>query len=138
MKAHVSWQEKRTFEATSGSGHKFTFGSPAEGEEAPGPRPMELLLIGTAGCSAYDVVGILEKSRQDFDNVEVEISGTRADETPAVFTDIHLHFTVTGRNIDPKRVERAIELSVDKYCSASKMMSATANITYDYKLIDAG
>ena len=97
---------------------------------------MELVLIGTGGCSAFDVVSILEKTRQDVEDVLVELDADRAETDPKVFTRIHLHFIIIGRNVDPNHVERAIALSVDKYCSASAMMAKTAKVTHDFEIQD--
>ena len=96
---------------------------------------MELVLIGTGGCSAYDIVSILEKSRSDIDDVIVELEATRADEPPKVFTHIHMHFIVKGRDLREDRVKRAIELSVEKYCSATAMLEKTAKVTHDFEII---
>lgn len=137
MKTRVKWTEKRTFVGESATGHKIAFGT-AHGDDGlkPGPSPMELVLIGTGGCSAWDVVSILEKSRETVEDVVVELDADRAETDPKVFTRIHMHFIVTGRGISPARVERAIALSVDKYCSASAMMAATAKLTHDFEIID--
>ncbi len=136
MKARVKWAEKRTFIGKSGTGHNFVFGTKEEDGTTPGPSPMELVLIGTGGCSAYDVVSILEKGRQQIDDVVVELDADRADTTPAVFTRIHMHFVVKGRGVDPKKVERAVELSVEKYCSASAMMAKTAEVAHTFEVLD--
>ncbi len=136
MKARVKWAEKRTFIGKSGTGHNFVFGTKEEDGTTPGPSPMELVLIGTGGCSAYDVVSILEKGRQQIEDVVVELDADRADTTPAVFTRIHMHFVVKGRGVDPKKVERAIELSVEKYCSASAMMAKTAEVAHTFEVLD--
>lgn len=136
MKATVSWADDRRFIGTSGSGHSIVFGTKGSAEVTPGPSAMELLLIGTGGCSAFDVVAILEKTRQDIDDVIVELDADRAETDPKVFTRIHLHFIVKGRKVDPKHVERAIGLSVDKYCSASAMMAAVAKVTHDFEIQD--
>ena len=97
---------------------------------------MELVLIGTGGCSAYDVVHILEKGREPIESVEVELDADRAETDPKVFTRIHLHFIVKGSGLNPAKVERAISLSVDKYCSASAMMAKTAELTHDFEVVD--
>ena len=97
---------------------------------------MELMLLGTAGCSAYDVVSILEKQRQRIEDVQVEVDADRAETDPKVFTRIHLHFIVKGRGVGAAKVEKAIALSVDKYCSASAMMAATAEVTHDFEVVD--
>jgi putative redox protein len=95
---------------------------------------MEFLLMGTGGCAAWDVVDILEKGRENIDNVEVEMEAERSDDSPKVFTKIHLLFVVTGQNVSPNKVERAIALSADKYCSASAMMAKTAEVTHDFEI----
>ncbi len=124
------------FSATSESGHTVLMdASAAVGGEDRGPRPMEMLLMGLGGCTSIDVVMILEKARQRVDNVKVEISATRADENPKVFTDIHVHFIVYGQEINPDWVARAIDLSAEKYCSASIMLGKVANITHDFKIV---
>ncbi|MCB2144819.1 MAG: OsmC family protein, partial [Rhodobacteraceae bacterium] len=116
--------------------HKIAFGTGYNDGPKPGPSPMELLLIGTGGCAAYDVVSILEKGRERIEDVAVELDADRAETEPKVFTRIHMHFVVKGRGIDPKKVERAINLSVEKYCSASAMMAATARMSHDFEVID--
>lgn len=138
MDVRVKWVEDRTFVGEAGSGHKIAFGAASDNGPKPGPSPMELVLIGTGGCSAYDVVSILEKGREAIDSVEVELDADRADTDPKVFTRIHMHFIVKGRALNPARVERAIALSVDKYCSASAMMAATATLTHDFEVLETG
>jgi len=136
MKARVKWVEDRTFVGESGSGHKLVFGT-ASGEGAkPGPSPMELVLIGTGGCSAYDVVHILEKGREAVEDVVVELDADRAETEPRVFTRVHMHFIVKGRNLAPEKVRRAIDLSIGKYCSASAMIAKTAAITHDFEVVE--
>jgi putative redox protein len=137
MKARVKWAENRTFIGKSGTGHNFVFGTKEEDGTTPGPSPMELVLIGTGGCSAYDVVSILEKGREPIEDVVVELDADRAEGTPAVFTRIHMHFIVKGRGVNPTKVERAIQLSVEKYCSASAMMAKTAEVTHDFEVVDS-
>ncbi len=137
MKARVKWAEARTFVGTSGTGHNIVLGTSHGGGGTPGPSPMELMLLGAAGCSAYDVVSILEKSRQNFQDVQVEVDADRADTDPKVFTRIHMHFIIKGRGVSDDKVERAISLSVDKYCSASAMLAATATVTHDFEVIEA-
>lgn len=139
MKTEVKWAGGRTFTGKSATGHTIAFGT-THGEDGlkPGPSPMELVLIGTGGCSVYDVVSILEKGRQPVDDVLVELDADRAETEPKVFTRIHMHFIVTGRGVDPARVERAIALSVEKYCSASAMMAATATLTHDFEVRETG
>jgi len=137
MKARVKWVEDRTFVGESGSGHKVVFGtaSGADGH-TPGPSPMELVLIGTGGCSAFDVVHILEKGREKVEDCIVELDADRAETDPKVFTRIHMHFVVKGRNLSESKVERAVALSLEKYCSASAMMGKTATITHDFEIVD--
>ncbi|MCZ6895850.1 MAG: OsmC family protein [Gammaproteobacteria bacterium] len=137
MKARIKWVEDRTFVGESGSGHKFVLGT-AFGPEGrtPGPSPMELVLIGMGGCTAFDVVHILEKGREAIEDVAVELEAERADQDPKVFTRIHMHFTVKGRGLAVAKVERAIKLSAEKYCSASAMIAKTATITHDFEVLD--
>ncbi|WP_378951116.1 OsmC family protein [Mesorhizobium sp. ANAO-SY3R2] len=137
MKARVKWVEDRTFVGESGSGHKLVLGT-ASGPEGktPGPSPMELVLLGTGGCSAYDVVHILEKGREAVEDVVVELEADRAETEPKVFTKIHMHYIVKGKRLSPDKVKRAIELSVEKYCSASAMMAKTAEITHDFEIVE--
>ena len=137
MKARVTWAENRTFIGKSDTGHNIVFGTKEDDGTTPGPSPMELVLIGTGGCSAYDVISILEKGREPVADVVVELDADRADATPAVFTRIHMHFIVTGRGVNPEKVARAIDLSVEKYCSASAMMAKTAEITHDFEVVDS-
>ncbi len=138
MKAHLKWTGDASFQAKSESGHIITMDGPVEGGGRNlGPRPMEMLLMGTAGCSAYDVVHILKKSRQDICDCEIEVSAERATEDPKVFTHIHLHFIVKGKNLKTEQVARAIKLSTEKYCSASIMLGKTAQITHDYEIMEA-
>jgi putative redox protein len=110
-------------------------GPPAFGGKNQGPRPMELLLTGLGGCTAFDVILILGKSRQDVRDCVAELEAERAETDPKVFTKIHIHFIVTGKNLDPAKVERAIKLSQEKYCSASIMLAKTAEITHDFEII---
>jgi putative redox protein len=137
MRARVKWVEDRTFIGESGSGHKIVLGT-AHGPESktPGPSPMEMVLMGTGGCSVYDVVQILEKSREAIEDCTVELDAERADKEPRVFTHIHMHFVVKGRALASGKVQRAIELSVQKYCSALAMLAKTATITHDFEVVD--
>lgn len=137
MKTRISWKGNVSFLAESGSGHAVLMdGAPEAGGQNLGPRPMELLLMGLGGCTSFDVVLILKKARQEISDCVVEIEAQRASSDPKVFTDIHLHFIITGRNIKTQQVERAIDLSAEKYCSASIMLKQTVNITHDYEIID--
>ena len=137
MKARIKWVEGRTFTGTSGSGHQIVLGtSHGPDTQSPGPSAMELVLIGLGGCSAYDVVEILEKGRQAIEDVEVELEAERAAEPPKVFTRIHLHYLVKGRGLSRDKVERAIKLSAEKYCSASAMLAKTATITHDFEVVE--
>jgi putative redox protein len=139
MKARVKWVEDRTFVGESESGHRLVFGT-AHGPDGlkPGPSPMEMVLIGTGGCSAYDVVHILEKGREAIEDCVVELDADRAESDPKVFTRIHMHFVVMGKNLAPAKVQRAIDLSIEKYCSASAMLARTATITHDFEIVDTG
>jgi putative redox protein len=137
VKARVKWVENRTFVGESGSGHKIVLGTAFGPEErSPGPSPMELVLIGTGGCSAYDVIHILEKGREAIEDCVVEMEADRAETEPKVFTRIHMHFIVKGRRLSEAKVARAIDLSLQKYCSATAMMAKTATITHDFEIIE--
>ncbi|PSH70380.1 OsmC family protein [Phyllobacterium brassicacearum] len=137
MRARIKWVEDRTFIGESGSGHKVVLGTaPGPEGRTPGPSPMELVLIGTGGCSAFDVVHILEKGREAIEDCVVEIDAERAEQDPKVFIRIHMHFIVKGRGLATNKVERAISLSVEKYCSASAMLAKTATITHDFVVVD--
>ena len=136
MKARVKWIEQVAFLGESESGHGILMdGAPAYGGRNLGPRPMELLLMGAGGCTSFDVVTILKKGRQDVTDCYVELDAERAENDPKVFTKIHMHFVVKGRNIRTDAVEKAIGLSAEKYCSASIMLGATAKITHDFEVI---
>jgi putative redox protein len=136
MKARITWVEDRTFVGEAGTGHKLVFGT-AHGEAAkPAPSPMDLVLIGTGGCSAWDVVHILERGREAIGGCVVEVDADRAEADPKVFTRVHMHFVVRGRGLDPRKVERAIALSVEKYCSASAMIAKTAEMTHDFEIVE--
>jgi putative redox protein len=136
MKARVSWVGDRTFLGRTESGHHVVLGTAHEDGPKPGPSPMELVLIGTAGCTAWDVVSILEKGRQAVEDCAIELDADRAEAVPRVFTRIHMHFVVRGRDLDATRVERAIALSAEKYCSASAMLAKTAAISYDFEVVE--
>ncbi|HSW13020.1 MAG TPA: OsmC family protein [Solimonas sp.] len=136
MKARIKWAEKAAFIAESGSGHALVIDGPPDiGGRNLGPRPMELLLMGVGACSAVDVLYILGKARQTVSDCWVELDSKRAETDPKVFTDIHLHFVVTGKNLAENHVKRAVELSAEKYCSASIMLKqGGVRITHDYEI----
>lgn len=138
MKASVNWVEGNTFLARSGSGHAVAI-NVSEGPDKPtiAPGPMEYVLIGTGGCTAFDVVHILRKGRHDVRGCVAELEAERATQEPKVFTRIHLHFVVTGKGLTPEVVKRAIDLSAEKYCSASIMLGKTATITHDFEIREA-
>jgi len=138
MKARIKWNEGVSFVAESGSGHAIVIdGAPDAGGRNLGPRPMELLLMGTAACAAFDVVLILQKGRQNVVDCIAEAEAQRAETDPKVFTRIHIHFIVTGRNLNQEKVARALKLSAEKYCSASAMLAKTAEITHDFEIVPA-
>lgn len=127
-----------SFVAETGSQHSIVMdGAPEAGGRNLGPRPMELLLAGTGGCTAFDVVLILKKGRHDVTDCEVKVTADRAETDPKVFTRIHFSFKVTGKQLKPEVVARAIELSKEKYCSASIMLAKTAEITHDFEIAEA-
>jgi putative redox protein len=137
MQAKIKWLDNVAFVGESESGHAFVMdGAPEGGGRNLGPRPMEVVLIGTGACSAYDVVTILKQARQQVRDCTVEIDAERAPTEPKVFTRIHMHFVVTGVNVKPAQVKRAVELSAEKYCSASIMLGKSAQITHDFEIID--
>jgi putative redox protein len=138
MKARIKWVEGRVFLGESNSGHGIVIAAPtAPGAPTIAPSPMEYVLLGTGGCTATDVVMILEKGRQDVRAVDVELDAERAAEDPKVFTKIRFHFKVTGKGLKPETVDRAIKLSAEKYCSASIMLGKTVEITHDFEIIEA-
>jgi putative redox protein len=138
VKARVKWLDNMSFVGESGSGHAVVMdGAPEFGGRNLGMRPMEMLLLGLGGCSSFDVVLILQKSKQQVLDCEVLMEAERADKDPKVFTRIHLHFVVSGRNLSAEKVERAVKLSAEKYCSASIMLGKTAEITHDFELCEA-
>ena len=138
MKARVKWVEGMTFIGESESGHAVVMDAASDvGGRNLGPRPMEMLLLGTGGCSSIDVILILQKMRQQVSDCYVEIEAERAESEPKVFTKIHLHFVVKGRDIKAEAVEKAVKLSAEKYCSASIMLGATAAMTHDFEVIEA-
>ena len=138
MKARIKWVQDATFLGESGSGHAVVMdGPPDYGGRNLGVRPMEMLLLGLGGCASFDVVLILSRSRQAISDCVAEIEAERAAQDPKVFTAIHVHFIVTGKALSEKRVARAVELSAEKYCSASIMLGKTATITHDYEIREA-
>jgi putative redox protein len=138
MKIRIKWIEDVAFMGESETGHAVVMdGAPENGGRNIGMRPMEMLLIGMGGCTSFDVVTILKKSRQVVTDCVAEISAERADEVPKVFTKIHVHFVVTGIDLNDKQVERAVSLSAEKYCSASIMLSKSVDITHDYEIRNA-
>lgn len=139
MKGTVHWAGDVKFVAESGSGHSIVIdGPPDHGGKNQGVRPMELVLLGVAGCSSFDVIHILKKSRQDVTDCVTEVEAERVDAVPAVFKKIHMHFIVTGRNLKDPQVKRAVELSAEKYCSASIMLTkGGVEITHSYEVVEA-
>lgn len=137
MKARARWVEGMAFMGEAGSGHAVMMdGAPEYGGRNIGIRPMEMLLIGLAGCTGFDVVSILKKSREHVTGCEVEVEAERATEDPKVFTKIHLSYRVTGRGLSHAKAERAVTLSKEKYCSASIMLGATAEMSYTLDVVD--
>lgn len=133
MQASVKWDGDLRFVGTSGSGFDITL----DADLQQGPRPMELMLLGLGGCTSYDVINILKKSRQDVTDCVAQISAERAETVPAVFTRIHVHFVVSGRALKPAQVERAVRLSAEQYCSASLMLErAGVEITHDFEIME--
>jgi putative redox protein len=138
MKARVKWVEQVTFMAQADSGHAVIMdGPPDGGGRNLGVRPMEMLLMGMGGCTAYDVIHILKKGRQPVTDCVVELTAERADAVPSVFTSIHVHFIVTGKELSEKVVGRAITLTAEKYCSASIMLSKAVEITHDFEILES-
>ena len=138
MKARIKWHDGVSFVAETGSGHAIVVdGAPDAGGRNLGPRPMELVLAGTAACTAFDVVWILRKARQSVSDCVVEADAERAKDDPKVFTRIHLKYRVAGTALNRAHVERAVKLSKEKYCSATLMLAKTAEITFEIA-IDEG
>ena len=135
MRARVKWLDHMSFVGESGSGHSVVMdGAPEVGGRDLGVRPMEMLLLGLGGCASFDVVLILQKARQNITDCQVEVSAERSDDIPKVFTKIHLQFTVEGNGLSEARVSRAVSLSAEKYCSASKMLEKSAEITHGFTI----
>lgn len=137
MKARIKWVEQATFMGETESGHAVVMdGPPDHGGRNLGPRPMEMLLLGMGGCTSFDVVSILKKGRQAIRDCVAEVTAERADTDPKVFTRIHVHFVITGQDLKEAQVKRAVELSAEKYCSASIMLGKVAEITHDYEIVE--
>jgi len=136
MQATVKWVDGRAFLGESGSGHTVVMDGPADhGGRNIGIRPMEMILLGVGGCSSYDVMDILQKGRHEVIDCVAELTAERVDAVPSVFSSIHLHFKVTGKNLKDAVVERAVKLSAEKYCSASIMLGKSVDITHDFEVI---
>ncbi|HFX1061042.1 TPA: OsmC family protein [Pseudomonas aeruginosa] len=140
MKARIQWAGEAMFLGESGSGHVVVMdGPPDHGGRNLGVRPMEMVLIGLGGCTNFDVVSILKKARQPVESCEAFLEAERADEEPKVFTKIRVHFVVKGRGLKETQVKRAVELSAEKYCSASIMLGrGGVEITHDYEIVELG
>lgn len=139
MQASIEWNGKVQFTGKSETGHQVKMDGPPDlGGENNGCRPMELLLLGLGGCTSFDVISILKKSRQDVTDCRAEISAERADTVPSVFTKIHIHFLISGNQLKDAQVERAIRLSAEKYCSASLMLEkGGVEISHDYEIVES-
>jgi len=136
MRARVKWLDHMSFVGESGSGHSIVMDGPQDhGGRNLGVRPMEMLLLGLGGCAAFDVVSILKKARQSIEDCEVLMTASRADEIPQVFTEIDMEFVIKGSDLSEKQVEKAVNLSAEKYCSASRMLEKTAIITHRYRIV---
>ncbi len=138
MKAVVKWLDNMSFVGESESGHSVVMdGPPESGGRNLGIRPMEMVLLGMGGCTAFDVVLILKRQRQAITDCYVELTSERAEEAPKVFTKIHVHYVVKGKNLDDKKVARAVDMTAEKYCSVSIMLAKSVDVTHDYEIIDA-
>ncbi len=139
MKTSIRWAGGVAFVCDSEGGHKIvTDGPEADGGRNLGARPMEVVLMGMGACTSYDVVSILKKGRQAIEDCRADVTASRAETDPKVFTEIHVHFTITGRDMDAGKVERAVQLSAEKYCSASIMLGKTAKITHSFEVLESG
>jgi putative redox protein len=137
MKARIKWVENLCFIGESDSGHTIVLDGPPEmGGKNLSIRPMEMVLIGLGGCTAIDVITILKKQRQAVTDCVIEVEAERSDESPKVFTQIHIHYILSGKALKSEQVKRALDLSTEKYCSVSAMLAKTAKMTYDYKIIE--
>lgn len=137
MKATVKWLDNMSFVGEAGSGHSVVMdGPPDDGGRNMGIRPMEMVLLGMGGCTAFDVVHILKRARQNIVDCHVEMEAERATEIPKVFTKIHAHYIIKGKGLDAKKVERAITMTAEKYCSVSIMLATSVEITHDFEIIE--
>jgi len=136
MTINIKWQGGMAFEGTTESGHSVLMdAAPEVGGENKGARPMEMVLLGLGGCTSIDVIMMLQKAKQAGEDCQVEIRSERSDSIPKVFTKIHVHFKITGQDLNPKKVERAVNLSAEKYCSVSKMLEASVEMSHDFEII---
>jgi len=136
MTINIKWQGGMAFEGTKESGHAVLMdAAPEVGGENKGARPMEMVLLGLGGCTSIDVIMMLQKAKQAVEDCQVEIRSERSDSIPKVFTKIHVHFKITGQDLNPKKVERAVNLSAEKYCSVSKMLEASVEMSHDFEII---
>ncbi len=137
MKAVIKWLDNMSFVGESESGHSVVMdGAPDSGGRNLGVRPMEMVLLGMGGCTAFDVVLILQRQRQEITDCQVELSSERADDVPRVFTKIHVHYVVKGKMLDEKKVARAVKMTAEKYCSVSIMLSKSVEVTHDFEIIE--
>jgi len=137
MTTVVTWQGNMAFEAKTEGGHVVLMdASPEVGGEDRGPRPMEMVLMGLGGCTGIDVVLMLQKGKQNVEGCQIEITSERSETVPKVYSKIHVHFKVTGTELNEKKVKRAVDLSAEKYCSVSKMLEATVALSHDYEIIE--
>ncbi len=137
MKARIKWVENACLMAEAESGHGVVIDGAAEiGGRNLGVRPMEMILMGLGGCTAMDVLSILKKQRQNVTDCVIEVNGERREQTPKIFTDIHIHYIITGRDLKNTKVKRAVDLSAESYCSVSAMLGKSANITHDYEIVE--
>lgn len=137
MKATVKWLDHMSFVGESGSGHSVVMDGAAEaGGRNMGVRPMEMVLLGLGGCTAFDIVMILQRQRQAVCDCQVEVEAERAAEAPKVFTKIHVHYIVKGKDLEPAKVERAVNMTAEKYCSVSIMLAASVEMSHDFEIIE--
>lgn len=137
MSMLIKWKGGMAFEAATETGHQILMdGAPEIGGANSGPRPMEMLLAGLGGCSGIDVMMMLQKGGQDVHDCQIEITSERAETLPKVFTKIHAHYKVVGKDLSVKKVQRAVDLSAEKYCSVSKMLEATAQMSHTFEVVE--